>query len=259
VSDALSAAWEALEEGLAEDALRLLNGAEPCAGAWACAALAYLDLDAFEEAEAVVRRAQAADDEDPDVLLAVGEVNLASWRIEPALAAFAELAECAPSWAALERLSLCHDLVGDEDAARLDLKRAAELFPDERPRPPRLTPEQFEAVVENAARDLPAEFRAALEHVAIVIDPVPGPGAIVGNGHDTPADLLGLFVGVSLLDLPHASTGEIPPTVFLFQRNLERAARDRSELEDEIRVTLYHELGHALGFDEDGVEGMGLG
>jgi predicted Zn-dependent protease with MMP-like domain len=259
VSDALSHAWEALEDGLSEDALELLEEAEDCAPAWACAALAYLDLGLIDQAEASARRAQDEDPEDPDVLLAVGEVHLAAWRVATARAAFAALADCAPSWAALERLSLCHDLAGDEDDAQAALDRAAELFPEERPRPPRLTPEEFEEVVTRASAELPAELRTALERVAVVIDPVPGPGAVLGAGRETPPDLLGLFVGASLVDGAGEVTGELPPTVFLFQRNLERAARDRDELVDEIRVTLYHELGHALGFDEDGVEGMGLG
>jgi len=261
VSDALSAAWEALEEGLAAEALELLARAEPTAAAWACAALAYLDLEQYGEADSAARRAEQADGEDPDALLAAGEVHLAAWRVDRARAAFTELAEIAPSWAALERLSLCCDLAGDGEAAGLALQRAAELFPGERPRPPRLSPERFEAVVQRAERELPKELRTALEHVAIVIDPVPiqGTGAVIGDGRETPADLLGLFVGTPLVDRSIENTGEMPPTVFLFQRNLERAARDEAELEREIRITLFHELGHALGFDEDGVEEMGLG
>jgi predicted Zn-dependent protease with MMP-like domain len=124
---------------------------------------------------------------------------------------------------------------------------------------PRLSPSAFEEVVMQAVDDLPPEFQAALERVAIVIDPVPGLGAVVGDGRETPADLLGLFVGRSLVESSSDASGELPPTVFLFQRNLERGVTDEAELVQEIRVTLYHELGHALGFDEEGVEEMGLG
>ena len=47
--------------------------------------------------------------------------------------------------------------------------------------------------------------------------------------------------------------------IYLYQRNLERSVRDEAELREEIRVTLYHEIGHLLGFDEHGVEDLGLG
>ena len=95
MSDALSAAWEALEEGLAAEALELLARAEPTAAAWACAALAYLDLEQYGEADSAARRAEQADGEDPDALLAAGEVHLAAWRVDRARAAFTELAEIA--------------------------------------------------------------------------------------------------------------------------------------------------------------------
>jgi predicted Zn-dependent protease with MMP-like domain len=45
----------------------------------------------------------------------------------------------------------------------------------------------------------------------------------------------------------------------LFKRNLERSAGDAAELAEQIRVTLYHELGHYLGLDEDALEDLGYG
>jgi predicted Zn-dependent protease with MMP-like domain len=75
----------------------------------------------------------------------------------------------------------------------------------------------------------------------------------------TPPDILGLFAGPTLAERGGAPSPDLPPTIFLFQRNLERASRSRAELRDEIRTTLYHELGHALGFDEEGVDELGLG
>ena len=51
---------------------------------------------------------------------------------------------------------------------------------------------------------------------------------------------------------------EQPGVVFLFQKNLERMCPDRPTLEDEIRITVWHELAHYLGFGEDEMEEMGL-
>ena len=77
------------------------------------------------------------------------------------------------------------------------------------------------------------------------------------SGH--PPDLLGVYIGLPLSEHEAGPGGEIPPSIFLFQRNLERIGSDRDHLREEIRITLYHELAHALGFEEDGVEEIGLG
>ena len=55
-----------------------------------------------------------------------------------------------------------------------------------------------------------------------------------------------------------AAPGEPPTCIRLFTRNLERVCADRAELAVELQVTLYHELGHALGLDEAGVDAIGL-
>jgi predicted Zn-dependent protease with MMP-like domain len=44
----------------------------------------------------------------------------------------------------------------------------------------------------------------------------------------------------------------------LYQRNLERFARDREELVEQIRITLLHEVGHFLGLDEEQLRERGL-
>ena len=70
---------------------------------------------------------------------------------------------------------------------------------------------------------------------------------------------MGLFLGSTLHELAEDVSGELPPTIYLFQRNLERSCRDEVELREQIRITLFHELGHLLGLDEDEVDAMGLG
>ncbi len=73
-----------------------------------------------------------------------------------------------------------------------------------------------------------------------------------------PPDVLGLFVGPNIHDLAEGASGELPPTIYLFQRNLERMASSVEDLGVEIRVTLFHEIGHLLGLDEDEVAAIGL-
>jgi predicted Zn-dependent protease with MMP-like domain len=64
--------------------------------------------------------------------------------------------------------------------------------------------------------------------------------------------------------VPLTETGELesvqlrPNTIHLFQRNIERVARDRDDLVEQIRITLYHELGHYLGFEEEDMDDLGL-
>ncbi len=119
---------------------------------------------------------------------------------------------------------------------------------------------EFEGEVARALEELPEEFREALAEVTVLVEDVP-PEEILGEGEDKlDPDLLGLFVGRALTERSFSGPGgELPPRILLFQRNIENAVADREELRREIVVTLRHELGHFLGHDEEGLEGMGLG
>jgi predicted Zn-dependent protease with MMP-like domain/Flp pilus assembly protein TadD len=256
----LEQAFEALQAGDIEQVLGHLEDVDPERGErWTTATHAHLELGNFAAAEEALSKArELLGDENEDVLWAEGRLRLAQWRLPEARAAFARLDPEEEGAPLLENLALLADLDGDHKNADALYRRAAKLDPEGPPPPPRLRPEQFEEVVAAAAAELPPEFRRAFEEMAVVIDPMPT-AEIVGapeSGH--PPDILGLFAGPALAERG-APAPELPPTIFLFQRNLERASRTRAELRDEIRTTLYHELGHALGFDEEGVDELGLG
>jgi predicted Zn-dependent protease with MMP-like domain len=50
----------------------------------------------------------------------------------------------------------------------------------------------------------------------------------------------------------------LPPTITLFRNNLERMAADREQIIEELRITLFHEIGHFLGLDEEDLAERGL-
>ena len=82
-------------------------------------------------------------------------------------------------------------------------------------------------------------------------------------GLASPADLCGLYVGVSLDKKSFESSRDPTDTVYLFRAGIfhEAAEADGTvfddRLRDEIRKTILHEYGHHHGMDEDELEELG--
>ena len=102
--------------------------------------------------------------------------------------------------------------------------------------------EDFKALVRSALDELPLEFHRALEHVAIVVS---------DGGRKQRA--YGLYQGDTVArDYFH-------DRIVIFKDTLLRDFGDDPELlKAQIRRTVRHELAHHLGWDENGVRGLGL-
>src|SRR5262245_36152140 len=148
------------------------------------------------------------------------------------------------------------EALGEFDLADELLEEAARLDPENFPFPPRTTPEDFRAILDDVLESLPDPIRSAVNEVPVLVEAKPTSEMAEHAPVITP-EILGLFVGTSVGDKLRAPSG-YGDVVLLFQRNLERAGDSRDEVAKEIRITLLHEYGHYLGFDEEGVEEMGL-
>ena len=107
---------------------------------------------------------------------------------------------------------------------------------------------RFEDVVDAALAEIPPEIAVALANVAIVIEE---------ENADDP-DLYGLFEGVPLIE-GGPQPGDLPNRIAVYRRPLLEDFPDPAELREEIRVTVLHELGHAIGLDEERLEELGYG
>lgn len=245
---ALAQAREALRAEGEDPVLRFLSGTS------------LLALDRPEEAAEELARAVELDPEDAEFRASAALALFRACRFGEAAAQAREAVEADPRYAeARHVLGLTLEREGrfaDADAA---FERAAALDPEAFPSPVRLTREAFEAQVAAASDLLPDDFRRHLAQVAVTVEPLPSDEVLQDGTPPLDPELLGLFVGVALPERTFQGPGgELPPRILLFQRNLERYATDGATLRDELRRTLYHELAHYLGFDEEEMAGMDL-
>lgn len=124
----------------------------------------------------------------------------------------------------------------------------------------RVSPDEFDGIVLEALELLAPEFYERLqnENVDIVVEQEPSPAKLSELGLSANETLFGLSEGVSLADGgSHAST--LPSKITIFQKPIEDSVDNREDLDEEVLKTVWHEVGHFLGFDEDEVADMGLG
>ena len=115
----------------------------------------------------------------------------------------------------------------------------------------------FERLVARALAGIPAPFREALGEVAIVIDDEPTPQQRRENELADDEMLYGLYEGVPRTEYGADWSG-VPNRITLFRLPLEEDFADPTELAEEVRITVIHELAHHLGIDDDRLDELGL-
>ena len=105
-----------------------------------------------------------------------------------------------------------------------------------------LDDEDFEELVRDALDELPDLLRNALDHVPVVISDK-------GRKHRA----YGMYFGDG------AHRDNVPDRIVIFRDTLRRDfGHDPDLLREQVVRTVRHELAHHVGFDEMGVQGLGL-
>ena len=86
----------------------------------------------------------------------------------------------------------------------------------------------------------------------------PSPQQREDNGLEPDESMYGLYEGIPRTDYG-ADWAASPNRITLFRLPLEEDFPNRRELEDEVRVTVLHELAHHLGIDDDRLDELGAG
>jgi len=122
----------------------------------------------------------------------------------------------------------------------------------------RLSAEEFDAIATQAIERIPEELREYLDNVVISVQKEPSRDLLIEMGMDPDEDtLLGLYQGVALTDRSATEPPLYPDTIFIYQEPIEEMCDSVEEIEEEIEITVVHEIAHHFGIDEDRLAELG--
>ena len=107
----------------------------------------------------------------------------------------------------------------------------------------------FEKWVKEAVESLPPELRSRLENVAFIVEDESPPWP--EEGEENGQELLGLYHGISQRDRGVWYGNVLPDRIIIYRRPLERISSNSQDLKENVRQTVFHEVGHYFGFDEE--------
>lgn len=121
----------------------------------------------------------------------------------------------------------------------------------------KLSDKEFDRIVKRAIRRIPDELRQHLNNVLISVRKRASEEMLEEMEVPPGEELLGFFSGIPLVDQSITDPPLYSDTIFIFQEPLEEMCRTVEELEQEIELTVVHEIAHYFGISEERLEELG--
>jgi len=119
-----------------------------------------------------------------------------------------------------------------------------------------MTNREFVRLVREAYLEMPPHVIQALDNIDVVVEEWPGPDEQDLIGED--GTLFGLYQGVPMTER-EGGDPMLPDRIVIYRQPILRSCSSRTEAEREIKVTLWHEVGHYMGLNEDDLHRLGYG
>jgi len=112
-----------------------------------------------------------------------------------------------------------------------------------------MTDPEFEKIVTDGIKSIPPEFLDRLSNIAITIEDTPSAEQIQKFHLSHGFTLFGLYEGVP----GTVGTGLMPSKITIFKDPILNAAHNEEDMKEIVKHTVWHEIAHAFGMDEDAV------
>ncbi len=114
--------------------------------------------------------------------------------------------------------------------------------------PVSMSVERFEELVDAALDQIPEHLAKLVQNCIVVIeDRAPEPDA----------DLLGYYDGIPLSERDSWYSGVLPDRIVIFRDAILELCQDEDEVVEEVRITVWHEVAHYFGIDDDHLDEIG--
>ena len=123
----------------------------------------------------------------------------------------------------------------------------------------KLNDKEFNRIVRQAIESIPDEIMQHVMNVAISVEERPSPELLEDMGFPANEPLLGVYTGVALPERSVSSPEFFPDTIILFREPLLKICDTIDELEEEIAITVVHEIAHYFGISEERLVELGYG
>lgn len=120
----------------------------------------------------------------------------------------------------------------------------------------RMSNREFVRLVREAYLEMPSHVIQALDNIDVVVEEWPGPDEQDLVGEE--GTLFGLYQGVPMTER-EGGDPMLPDRIVIYRQPILRSCSSRTEAEREIKVTLWHEVGHYMGLNEDDLHRLGYG
>ena len=122
--------------------------------------------------------------------------------------------------------------------------------------------ERFDRLLERVLKALPRRLHDLLEVAPLIVEDHPDPKLLEELGMDPDLEsLCGLHTGTPLTERSFDQGHDEPETIHLFRKGIIEEAGGwevgEDAIEEEIRITLLHEIGHHFGLEEEDLEELG--
>ncbi len=107
----------------------------------------------------------------------------------------------------------------------------------------------FEKLVEHALQGLPRRFKKRLQNISVEVEDRPSRELLEDMGIES-GTLFGLYQGVPLTRREWNYGNVLPDRIVIYQRPIEQAAQSNDDIEEIVRDTVIHEVGHYFGFSD---------